>query len=957
MFDNANVNIRDKPKAITAEDLIRRFNLDSLAKDRKAIKTLNDGLTKTDTIIENFVNNIAMYGQDQEDGFITSWFFNEVPILENKPYSDFDKDNLSKYINDLYYDKETGKVYQFVNEESIYQWLELDDDYMRESLAIAALDVDTQDNKRNIFFELPTPPYDAGDIWYDGDNINRCRCSRSSGVFHETDWCFQKDYSDNSVLVETKAVLDEFKTEVKRDYVTQTLLETTKNSINASVETKTTEIIQLQKNYSTLASDITKSEEKLASFELNLNEINQEISYFNDQSQAIAKLTTSISEIQAQIGSITDTTVNGNGVGTVQLDNVLTSELLYLQIYPLTEDLGYLNVSPKTVLSNNTKITSRDLLFINTKSNKTIKYTLPCNLYYISDAAKDELIIDYEKQQIIVIHRVGINAETGEKYALAQEKTQFFEYKGINIDEGNYTIKMQSFNSAYINVRALANSIYTSQYPTRVEVNNKISLSESGIRQEVNGKITALDGTVTNLKGSLELKLNIKDLCTELNGSADKITFIGNRFSWQSTYSSMSETGTLKATNVDLSGKITATSGTIGGCSISSGVLKVADANITSINASKITAGTMSADRISGGTIDATKTTVKNLNATNITSGTIDASKITVKNINASNITSGTISTSRLSSSVITTSNLSAQKISASQITTGTMSADRISGGTIDASKITVVNLNASNINAGTINGQKISMTNLNANNLNRGTISACDISVYNSVGFLKMLHGSAYHPFVSALNVARGSGGISFRNSGDRNSTGSQIGQIYADNNVIYISASNGTNVANYLKCGNIGISGVQIDGAQDTWIRMNYSVVLKPNPSGGAYIWGTEDYNKILTSSGSPSTLSIKENVKLKDTSDIPKMLEKINLYDYKYISEVENGKEDYGYIIDYLEKIDGIDKYFKFNNIDRNNIKYKTINHEHLSKFLLGAVIELQKQINNLKERILE
>ena len=290
MFDNANVNIRDKPKAISAEDLIRRFNLDSLAKDRKAIKTLNDGLTKTDTIVEKFVNNIAMYGQNQEDDLITSWFFNDSPTLENKPFIDFDKDNLSKYVNDLYYDKETGKVYQFVNVENTYQWLELDDDYIRESLAIAALDVDTQDNKRNIFFELPTPPYDAGDIWYDGDNINRCRCSRSSGVFHETDWCFQKDYSDNSVLVETKAVLDEFKTEVKRDYVTQTLLETTKDSINASVEAKTTEIIKmfndyatienvkeqinsvtlnitnntlnieaLQKNYSTLASDITKS--------------------------------------------------------------------------------------------------------------------------------------------------------------------------------------------------------------------------------------------------------------------------------------------------------------------------------------------------------------------------------------------------------------------------------------------------------------------------------------------------------------------------------------------------------------------------------------------------------------------------------------------------------------------------------------------------------------------------
>ena len=680
-----------------------------------------------------------------------------------------------------------------------------------------------------------------------------------------------------------------------------------------------------------------QTNQNFANFNVTLQGIQQEVSYFNDQSQSIAKLTTAIEGIQASIGSITNTTVNGTGVGSADLENVLTSEILYLQIYPTSEDLSYLNVSPKTFVSKNAKLTSRDLLFINKESNKTIKYTLPCNLYYISDDVKDELVVDYEKQQIFVIHRVGINAETGEKYALSTTKTTFYEYQGIIIDEGNYTIKMQSFNTAYINVRALANSLYTSQYATRVEVNNKLSLTESGIRQEVNGKFVTLEGNLKNIQGSLELKLNTKDLCSEIIGQADKIHFDGKIFTWTATNSSMNSSGTLTGKNVNLSGTITATSGTIGGCVIESGVLKVGNANITSINASKITAGTMSADRISGGTIDATKTTVKNLNATNITSGTIDASKITVKNLNASNITSGTISTSRLSSNVITTSNLSAQKISANQITTGTLSANRISGGTIS--------------------GNNVSITNINASNLTSGTISSADVNIYNSVGFLKMLHGSAYHPFVSALNVARGSGGISFRNSGDRNNTGSQIGQIYADNNVIYISASNGTNVANYLKCGNIGISGVQIDGAQDTWIRMNYSVVLKPNPSGGAYIWGTEDYNKILTSSGSPSTLSIKENVKIKDTSDIPKMLEKINLYDYKYISEVENGKEDYGYIIDYLEKIDGIDKYFKFNNIDRNNIKYKTINHEHLSKFLLGAVIELQKQINDLKERILE
>ena len=152
MFDNKNINIRDKPKALTAEDLIRRFKLDSLAKDRQAIKTLNDGLTKTDTIIENFVNNIAIYCQDQEDGFITSWFFNEVPTLENKPYIEFDKDNLPKYINDLCYNRDNGKVYQFVNIEDEYKWQEIEDDYLRESLSIASQDVDTQDNKRNIYY-------------------------------------------------------------------------------------------------------------------------------------------------------------------------------------------------------------------------------------------------------------------------------------------------------------------------------------------------------------------------------------------------------------------------------------------------------------------------------------------------------------------------------------------------------------------------------------------------------------------------------------------------------------------------------------------------------------------------------------------------------------------------------------------------------------------------------------
>lgn len=65
--------------------------------------------------------------------------------------------------------------------------------------------------------------------------------------------------------------------------------------------------------------------------------------------------------------------------------------------------------------------------------------------------------------------------------------------------------------------------------------------------------------------------------------------------------------GALYASSATISGSITAISGTIGGCSISNGVLQVANANITSLDASKINAGTIAAARIAAGSISADK--------------------------------------------------------------------------------------------------------------------------------------------------------------------------------------------------------------------------------------------------------------------------------------------------------------------------------------------------------------
>ena len=65
------------------------------------------------------------------------------------------------------------------------------------------------------------------------------------------------------------------------------------------------------------------------------------------------------------------------------------------------------------------------------------------------------------------------------------------------------------------------------------------------------------------------------------------------------------------AKNADIEGKITATSGTIGGCTISNGTLQIDNANINSLNVSKINGGTNSKNITFSGNITCSNLTAK----------------------------------------------------------------------------------------------------------------------------------------------------------------------------------------------------------------------------------------------------------------------------------------------------------------------------------------------------------
>ena len=131
----------------------------------------------------------------------------------------------------------------------------------------------------------------------------------------------------------------------------------------------------------------------------------------------------------------------------------------------------------------------------------------------------------------------------------------------------------------------------------------------------ISGKITTKSGYIG--------KYTITDNWL-ITGSGSSCTGIGgNQAFWAGSENSnaapfrVSYAGALVATNATITGSITATSGKIGGCSITDGVLKVASGNITSVNASNITSGTLSADRIGANSITVSKITTENLTGTN----------------------------------------------------------------------------------------------------------------------------------------------------------------------------------------------------------------------------------------------------------------------------------------------------------------------------------------------------
>lgn len=160
----------------------------------------------------------------------------------------------------------------------------------------------------------------------------------------------------------------------------------------------------------------------------------------------------------------------------------------------------------------------------------------------------------------------------------------------------------------------------------------------------INGENAQITGKNSDADDGQYMTINLVNM-----GNGTYAIQIGNKFL-------VDYEGNLECTNADVAGTITATAGTIGGCSIDNGKLQISEANISGkltanvIDGSKLKiseaniSGKLTANVIDGSNL--------NVNSANI-ADSVNANWIYAGAINADNITAGTLNADRINASTL----------------------------------------------------------------------------------------------------------------------------------------------------------------------------------------------------------------------------------------------------------------------------------------------------------------
>lgn len=288
--------------------------------------------------------------------------------------------------------------------------------------------------------------------------------------------------------------------------------------------------------------------------------------------------------------------------------------------------------------------------------------------------------------------------------------------------------------------------------------------------------------------------------------------------------------------------------------------------------------------------------------------------------------------------------------------------------------------ITSSTVSGSTINGSYISGGRININDRFK-VLDTGKIEVVSDVGFFT-IGGNLMHPWMSTVQLAATqTGGLIFMTG----QTIDNIGNIvsYIDSNtsgMLRVRGSGSVEINNgyggNVRIKNVIVKGTDIDSATGA---------IGINAIGGSSVWASGNNlasSRVLTSAGAASSKILKENIKKFEKNDFDeayRLLKKINIYEYDYKYNLYTEKHQYGFIIDDFENEDEAKKFFRFNEmkaditdgkfdpkvtddntLDKDNLRdniitYKEYDTNVLDKYLLTCLKSLQQKIEELEEEI--
>lgn len=196
---NALFQVNDAVAVIAPQNDFKRLYIKPYEIDRNLLKQ-----DKVEEDLKDYVSKVDKL-QEQVDGKVEQYFYNYDPTLENWPAMSWKDDAAKKAHNgDLFYNTDSKKGWQWTYDEETKtgSWVEVTDKETLDTLEAASKAQDTGDGKRQVFTadaskgEHPEPPYDAGDLWFNGDDILVCTVARTaSDKYNASDWVKKDSYA------------------------------------------------------------------------------------------------------------------------------------------------------------------------------------------------------------------------------------------------------------------------------------------------------------------------------------------------------------------------------------------------------------------------------------------------------------------------------------------------------------------------------------------------------------------------------------------------------------------------------------------------------------------------------------------------------------------------------------------------------------------------------------------